>query len=442
MRRRWQIRRPNEAGYSLLTVTVFVFVVMISAAAFFAMASYETKGALHRQRSSEAFYVADGAIERARAKFLEDRSWRAGWSGDSLGRGVYDLSVTDTTFPGADNVVYLRADGTVRAVQRSIGVFATVPPSALGLTLLIMGDATVGGNLCLAGAVHVNGSADFGPQDAHLKCGGTYTTGDTINPPPIYTEVDSFPNATYYKVRGTKIGSTYQARIYNGNDVDITTALGDSLVDVTTYNPGQKIFTFEFKGAADINKYFDDATGIFGRNAGDIAVVINFGEEPVINPPGSDGITKLIIDANPNQVINATVINTRFTGATLADRYDYRCWKGGVTLVKQIIWEPYYGVALVVHDFQKQGGSLVRMGTPTWPALVYVTQDAVWVNANFELCGSMICLGNWNSTGGPDMIYNGAFMANLPDYLMDTWPQGSAGTLQVLRWRELAASSE
>ena len=31
--------------------------------------------------SPKAFYMADGAIERTRAKFLQDRSWRAGWTG-------------------------------------------------------------------------------------------------------------------------------------------------------------------------------------------------------------------------------------------------------------------------------------------------------------------------------------------------------------------------
>jgi hypothetical protein len=349
--------------------------------------------------------------------------------------------VIDTTFPGTGHAVYLQADGTVRGVKRRIGVFAAVPPSALGLTLLIMGDADVGGNLCLDGAAHVNGTADFGPHDASLACDGTYTSGDPIIPPPVYTEADSFPDATYYLVRGTKIGSTYQARIFDRNGVDITTALGDSLVDITSYNNGQKTFTFEFKGAADINHYFDDTGGVFSRNGGDVAVVINFGEEPLINPPGSDGITEVIIDANPNQKIHATIINTRFTGTTLEDRYDYLYWKGGLTIVKQIIWEPYYGIAMIVHDFQRQGGSLVRLGTAAWPALVYATQDVVYVNSNFELTGSIICLHDWTSTGGPDVIFDGGFMDNLPGYLVDTWPTGSSGTLQILRWRELAASS-
>ena len=63
---------PGEEGYSVFTVTVFAFIIIIAGFAIYAVASYETKGALYRQNSSEAFYLADGAIERARAKFLEN----------------------------------------------------------------------------------------------------------------------------------------------------------------------------------------------------------------------------------------------------------------------------------------------------------------------------------------------------------------------------------
>jgi hypothetical protein len=53
----------------------------------------------------------------------------------------------------------------------------------------------------------------------------------------------------------------------------------------------------------------------------------------------------------------------------------------------------------------------------------------------------MIVLGDWTSTGGPDIHYDEGFMANLPDYLRDSWPQGSSCNLRIIRWQELAAST-
>ena len=157
-------RGRHERGFALFAVTVFVFIVTITAFGFFTMASYETEGALYRQESSESFHLADGAIERARAKFLEDRSWRAGWTTEPEGRGTYDLAVQDTVYMG-DDAVYLLATGRVGDGVRSIEVMADVPPTGLGVPLLLMGDADVGGNLCLYGHAHVNGDADFGPND-------------------------------------------------------------------------------------------------------------------------------------------------------------------------------------------------------------------------------------------------------------------------------------
>ena len=57
--------QPGESGYAMMTVMVFALIIIIAGMAFFAMATYETKGALYRQESSEAFYLAEAAIERA-----------------------------------------------------------------------------------------------------------------------------------------------------------------------------------------------------------------------------------------------------------------------------------------------------------------------------------------------------------------------------------------
>jgi hypothetical protein len=429
-------RNGPEAGFALLTVVIFSLVILIAGIALFAMASYETKGALYRQESSEAFYLADGAVERARAKFLEDVTWRDGWANISGGRGEYDLAVRDTTYSDSA-AVQLLAQGRVGKAKRDVEVMAKLRATAYGLSLLVMGDADVGGNLCVHGDMHVTGDPDFGPGDVHLQC-GEYTSGFPIIPPPVYTDPAHYPEATYYNVRGNIVGGVPQARIFNGDGVDITSVLGDSLVGVMTYTAATKTFEYSFTGAR-VAQYFDDSLGVFRRSPGDQAVVVNFGEGAVVNPPGVQGISDLVIDGVATTV-HTTVINTRFTGADQDQRVEADYWMGGLTLVRQATFEPYYGVALITKDFQKTGGAGVFVGSEAWPALAYVTGDVVDVNANFVLVGAITVLGDWHSTGGPDLTWDPGFLETLPSYLIETWPTGTSGTLQVLRWREVPSS--
>jgi hypothetical protein len=433
-------RRGGDDGFSLLAVMIFVLVIVIAAMAFFLLSSYETKGALYRQASSEAFYLADGAIERARARFLDDMSWREGWNLEQAGRGTYDLSLADTALTDFGDVLRLVATGHVEQADRSVEVIAKLQPSALGLTMLIMGDADVNGNICVGGNVHVNGAADFGPNDAHLAC-GTYTDGYEITPPGIYTDPDHFPDATYYDVRATLEGGLVHARIFDRNGQDITQALGDSLAGVMSFNAGQSFFAYDFNKAGLLDHYFDDVHGVFKRDEGTTAVVVNFGGLPL---GMTDGVCSLELDGPTGSPLNATLINARFVGSDLdpTERTQYGNWQGGLMTVKQLTWEPYYGIAAIAGDFQKQGSSQAMIGTAAWPALVYVTQDVETVNANFELHGSLICFGDLGSTGGPNISYDAGFLEHLPQYLLDAWQVEVSGTMNMLRWRELAGASD
>lgn len=426
-------------GYALLTVVIFVLVLTLAGATFFRIGSSETTQALYRQHSSEAFNLADGAIERARAKLLEDRTWRDGWVDEAAGNGSYDLTIADTTYGAINNVLYLTATGDVLNARRRVEALAEVPPTSEGLPLLIGGNADIGGNLCLDGEVHINGDG----YDPHLTCGGTYSDQFVITPPPIYTDPAHFPNATYYYVRGNKVGSNTYARIYDAAGENISLALGDSLTGgLVSYNAGSKTFTYNFDTAARISNYFDETTGVFHRNAGTSAVVVNFGEPPVLTPPGNNGLAAVVLDGSSGgSSLRTTVINTRFIGATEAERLDPLNWIGGVLTVKQLTWEPAYGIAVVAYDFQKQGGSLVRIGSEAWPALLYITNDVPALNSNFELIGSLICLGDFHSTGGPSITFDGGFVPNLPDYLSEDWTPGVSGTLKILTWREVAVAS-
>jgi hypothetical protein len=425
----------RSEGYALMGAMVFMVVLMIAGAAFFGIGASETRGALKRQRSSEAFYLADGALERARAKLLQDRTWRTGWSHVQAGHGSYDLSIADTTCAGVDDAVELTATGDVRGARRRIEALAEVPPTYLGLPLLIGGNGDVTGNLCLSGQAHFNGHA-MGP---HITCGGTYTEGFVVTPPPIYTDPAHFPNTTYYYVRGNVIAGQAYGRIYNAAGANISAMLGDSLTGgIVTYNATTKTFTYSFDTTARINAYFDDASGVFSRAPGTTAVVVNFGEPPVMNPPGNEGVAAVVFDG-PSASILTTVINTRFNGVSEAERVNPSKWLGALFTVKQVTWEPACGIAMIAYDFQKQGNALVQVGTATWPALLYVTHTVPVLNSNFVLVGSLICLGDFHCTGGPNITFDGGFVPNLPDYLTEDWTPGVSGTMKVLSWREVAA---
>lgn len=433
-----RIRNPRSQGFALPTVMIFSLLLIIVGITFFAMAASETRSANGRQNSSRAFYMADGAIERVRAVFLQDRSWRAGWTGVTTPDGTYDLTVRDTTFAGYNSVVQVLSTGHVKNTNRRIEVFADVPPTAPELSVLIMGEADIKGNLCIGGALHLNPPND--PGDAsHVACDPVITTGFTIIPPPIFTDPAHFPGATYYYVKGNNVLNVWQAKIYDRNGNDITA--GHTMIDVLTYNAGTKTFTYSFD-SADVTNYFDEASGIFKKNAGDTSVVVNFGEEPIVTPPGTQGLSALDFDA-AGSTIRATVINSRYVGPLSPDslRTVAGNWRGAVVAVKKIVFEPRNGIAMIAYDMEKQGSSHVQLGTTAYPALVYITNDVVEINSNFELVGSLICLGDFHSTGGPDITYNPGFIPSLPDYLYESWPTGVSGTLKILRWRELAAGN-
>jgi len=93
---------------------------------------------LYRQSSSEAFYLADAAVEHARVKFLADRSWwlppNSPTFTDTLGRGRCDLTVTQF---GTGDSVDLVADGFVQNAHRRIEVRAKVPPTGFDIPLFV-----------------------------------------------------------------------------------------------------------------------------------------------------------------------------------------------------------------------------------------------------------------------------------------------------------------
>ncbi len=433
-------RSSNEAGFALVAAMVIVLVLSISAVGIFTMASYETKNSEYRSSSIQALYLADAGIERAKAKLKDDSSWRDGWSNVPLGNGYYSIALQDTSFTGVSNVIRVTSAGWVENANRKIEVLAETPGGGFDYALLVKGDATAKGNLCINGEAHICGTADFGNHDVHLHC-GTYTDGYDIDPKMVFTEPSFYPDATYYYVRGDFSGGKHRAVIQDRNGVDITGALGDDLVGVTSYSNSTGRFTFSFGSTSEIEYYFNDSTGIFRRTTGDQAVIVNFGEAPVLDPPGLAGLSNVIFKGNNSEpFIHASIFNTRFIGVSNDDRLDTTYWRGGDVETKKVVFEPYHGISMIIHDFQQQAGALSQIGTSNWPGLVYVTGEVVKVRANFYLEGAIVVLDNWNNTGGPDLVFNTDFEAYLPGYFQDPIYGGSTGDTHVLRWREMATS--
>lgn len=431
-----QPRTSHDDGYVLLAAAIAVLLVTIVGYAIFGVAASETKSAIYRQDSTEAFYLADAAIERARAKFLDDETWRTGWTNVACGRGHYDLALADSTWADGTVVVKLTATGRVNAAARRVRAVVTIPHTAFDMALFIIGNAEVKGNLCLQGQAYISGNADFGNHDAHLKCGGTYTEGYSISPPPFRTDQASYPNSSYYTVQCNKVSNKYVAVIRDKTGADVSNRAGATpMNEVLSYNAGTHTFTFTFGSALAVTKYFDDATGVFRRSNGDDAVVVYFGKESLID---AASVADIIFQGSTTRV-HAAILNARFTGTTDLQRLSYNYWKGGRVSVKQVIFEPYNGVAILAYDLS--GNALASVGNATWPGLTYVIHNADDVTSNFTVVGSMVLLNSWDCQGGMNYTYNATYLPRLPAYFLSGWNQGVSGTLSFDSWTEVNPGS-
>jgi hypothetical protein len=134
----------------------------------------------------------------------------------------------------------------------------------------------------------------------------------------------------------------------------------------------------------------------------------------------------------------STIFNTRYIGpdTEIGSLVDTENWAGGVTTFREIAFEPTNGFAIAVHAAELPGAANIRMGTPQFPCLFYVTGNMDPFTGNGELFGSTIVLGDVDQlTGNPDFNYDPNFIDLLPDYLQQQY--GSSGFTDVLFWREI-----
>ncbi|MDO9172266.1 MAG: hypothetical protein Q7W29_10585, partial [bacterium] len=267
-----------------------------------------------------------------------------------------------------------------------------------------------------------------------LNC-GTLTEGFEVRPPHMYTDPEYLTGSTYYEVRGTSVGGHYQAQIYDRDGVDITATVGDDLEDVTTYDAATGRYYFNFGSASTMEDYFDQTDGVFRRAAGDVSVIVNFGEGPLSTPPGPNGIVDVRLRGNGSTDLNTTVINTRFTGITEEQRIDPAYWTGGRTTVERMTIEPYNGLSMVCDELVCVNA--VNIGTADQPGLLYITGGANIINSSFDFFGSMICMGSLTLNAQAEFTYDPSFLDLLPSYIETEWLSLVSGTLRTIHWREV-----
>ncbi len=172
-------------------------------------------------------------------------------------------------------------------------------------------------------------------------------------------------------------------------------------------------------------------------------MVVNFGETPVIDPPGDDGKATVYLNAPYATTISSTIINTRFEGVTAAQRTNASYWRGGLVLCYNIHFQPRNGVTLIAQRLF--AGNSSQLGTTAYPGLTYLTGDwnasfNLFGNGGFTTTGSFITLGSFLSIGRLHFIYDSGFMERIPDAILQQWPGRVSGTLKVLTWHELVGN--
>jgi hypothetical protein len=426
-------RLQNQRGLALLTVLVFSFVFIVGVMAFFAVASYEANQTEVREHSTRAFYLADGAIDRAKVDLLANGRWDDGYAWTNFDGGSYKLTVNQDTTWNGQPAAWFYAEGRFGRTKRDVEVFADIVPPAWEIAILALGDINTQGNICLDGHAHANEEMDG--DNFRDDCPGTFDGGYTILPPPAYTEPDSFPGATYYYVTAQR---TPTKQLYvkdrNGATLYTYTHPASPHPEITWDINNSQVLSIDYRLNGPGPHALDDTVGVFVMQGADTAVVINFGE----GTAGKHDVTNILVQAtgNVDAAITSTIINARFTGITTLDRLDQDDWEGGeLRLRTATAFAPRLCISMIVKSLDK-GNAQVQLGTAQRPALTYIMGDADWSQGQLSVTGTIIALGDMSFGGGIDLTYNRAFIGCLPPALRENWPTNVSGEMKILEWKE------
>ena len=427
--------RRDEGGYALFAVTMFVFVVIIGSVAIFSTTSSETMLTHHDLEKSQAFYLADAAIERARARLSHDADWRDGWNNITLGDGTYSLTISDTTVMSYQGVKIV-ATGTVNAVTRRLEVIGQIPSTVQEFVAYSGENLEANGNIHADPGIHVVGSAWFAGGGG--LAGGELTTGPYPLAPVMHTEPGDWPGATHYRVVPSLSGSTPTATVLDRNGNDITSSLTMNPADVMSYDSGTQTFSYDFTGNGDLDDWLDYSSGVFARQNGDASVVVDFGL-PSPSPPGYQARSDVhIAGSGGNGRMRTTVVNTRFIGSGDAQRRDTQYWMGGEITYSHIKLIPDNGVATVSHNITVADES-VFLGTSQTSALVFATGDFEAMQNTSHMYGALVALGDIHLAGSHHFRFDSEFLANIPNFLIETWPGFGGVMLNIVSWRDISS---
>ncbi len=477
MWRRW---KSSEEGMALITVVILGLILSTLGFTLFALATYEYNQATYRDQSASAFWLAEAAIEHAKAEIFRDSTWAAGFDSVTKGEGWYNLSIADTVFGGED-AKRLYSQGYVPRpgggfVERDIELLVEISAVPWEFALFSMQDIYALGNPGVCGRVHGNGEVDAGgssfDQLADSCAGGTrdhITDGFDVQPRGMHSEPWYYPSTTYYYVVGEPSHAVGpgQALVYRALTPG-TPVCADSLIagailadirggirvmlagaidagDGVGVDYGAASVSYDLLTTAAIDNVFHWEAGKCSLDLwhGDEYVIVNFGE--YLDGTSPAWISHLDVDDNPayDAPIRSSVFNTRYKSGTdtsdVVALTDTENWEGGNNIFSHIQIVPENGIALLIHGIDMSGPAHIEFGTPAKPAVCYLTGDITGnFNANGNIYGTMVVLGTIDQiNGNVDFHFEPGYEANLPPYLQPFWPLNPFGHITVLLWREV-----
>jgi hypothetical protein len=428
-------RLTGERGMAMMTVLVFSFVFIVGIMAFFTVNAYEANQAEMREHSTRAFFLADGAIERAKMELVGNINWTTGYAWTNYDGGRYKLTVNrDTTWNGLPSA-HFYAEGVFGRNKRDVEVFAKILPPTDSLAIWAGGDIDTQGNIDLVGHAHANDDMD----GSHFRGPGTFDGGYVIRPPAVYTEPDSFPGATYYYVTGSRTANPDELYIKDRNGVTVATFIDGGAPVHAEFDWGfaGNVLEVEVDQNGGGPHVFDYNVGPFRHLGADHAVVINFGQGTINQHDRTD--LNMQSTGNVAEPIECTIINARYTGGnTSLERYNKANWYGGTfDMYTNLLFEPRYCIALIVKQINNANAQ-DKMGSQAHPALVYVVGDIPSTAGQLTVVGSLLVLGDAGFGGGSNLAFNKAFIDCLPPVLKTNWPSNTSGEMVIYEWREPA----
>ncbi len=416
-----------------MMVLAFAIVVTIGGMAFLESGALEARNATQRTQSEQAFWLAEGAFNRATAELWKDASWGSGTPKtvtDTLSGSNYTITVRDTTIGGEPGYRFIVA-GTVQGVGdnsvRKIDVATTQKLAAWDDQYSVIAGGSVDIQSAaaydnLGGNVHADSVIDV-PSSRSEK--STWVDGIEMYPPPMYTAPDSFGPAsgsTYYYVRCTGTGPV-TCEVLDRNGASYSPARYFTPSSAASYSGGK--YVFDLSGGD-----FDWASSIFPPIGAATRVVVNFGEyqtsDITFDGGGAD--------------IKSTIINTKYTGpGTASDRLVASNWVGGdVTLKNNARFVPANGIGLVIKNFVKgTGGGGTYVGTSTSGAVVYATGNISGTGGSITFYGALIALGDISLSGNTTIVYKSSFYSKLPTPFQSGKAAGASASLTMKTWKEI-----